>query len=268
MGLSLQLFADGDQIEASGSGSVDDKQTAVENFVNLGIGTGEVGTNFVNSKHIFKPDFYGQPAPRTVFESAVMHYRSTSMDRAKYTVWHPDYVVLDTNDSSSGWQWIPGMCATINVPTVDSDAGSGAETCRAMVYARCFTFESGGNVLIWVDDGATTNNIIEEEDAIAYEIAFFLNDSMFASSLREMYLGGGGRPHDATTDPNGPFQWTKKDLGWVIQLADHLDAGINNLGFKIRVYPIGLGSNTDEGELHSKHIIVSGRNFILDTWMR
>lgn len=266
--LSLSLFTTGSTIPSSGAGSVDDKLNDIEAYVNYGIGTAEVDTDFVDQSLIFKPDFYGGPAARTRFETAVMHYRYRTMSRTNMLIYHPDSVVYDVNDDGSGWQWVPYMSATFNVSDDGSSLVSGHhDTCRAIVYARCYAFETGGgsNIFLTMGSGPSPGTV-ESSSAIAFQMALFVNGTRCEGTLRNVYRGGGPTPLVAAQE--GPWQFTRKELSWAVQIGDMLQSGINSIGIKFRIYPIDLGTSKTPTTFDAKNIQVQGRNFVVDSWFK
>jgi hypothetical protein len=226
--LSFTPFSDGNTVVASQVGTVIGD---IENFVNVGIGTGELrSATFLRTHHIFKPDFYGAPAPRHRFETAETHYRLSGLDRTDRVTFHPDLAV-DTQIP------IPGMCATIKVP----------QECRCSIYANCYVYEAGGNA-----DGN-----LESSDQEIAQIALFLGTTQQAGTVRRLYPGqfkGDDRV------------WARKNFSWATHLTDTLSPGILNIAFKMRLD--AKAASVIQDETRAKHIYVRERSLVVDLFLR
>ncbi len=258
MPLSLTAFSDGVVIPATGATSPLARITSVQDYINYGIGTADIGTDWVDHKRIFKPDFYGSPAPKTRFESSVVHYDYVEQDRTQRLSFHADKIALDPNDGSTGWQWVPSLTRTIHVPS-KSNGTTGSNVCRAHVAARCFVYEQGGDRdLIGAPGVPGDPGDIENTDAVAFQMALYVNSSRQEGTIRVGFCGGDG-------DQVGPYQFSRKEMSWSVQLADMLSAGQHTVGVKIRVYPMTFDVAVP---LRHKHIWIDGRNFELDMWLK
>jgi hypothetical protein len=107
MGLAMPPFVAGNTVLASDVGSrVED----VETFINEGIAQPDIQTAaWVKMQHVFKPEFYGSPAPRCHAVSADTHYRYRSFDVQSRSMHH-----IET--FGGGFVNIPGLCATVKIP--------------------------------------------------------------------------------------------------------------------------------------------------------
>lgn len=235
MTLSFTPFADGDVVEAS---EVRSKIGTIENFVNTGIGVGELqSTPFLRTRHLFKPDFYGSPAPRTRAVTAETHYRLDGMTRMDRAVFHP--AIVDK------WIAIRGMGATIKVQ----------QECRVSVYANCYVYEVGGHC---------GSGSFESNDEEVARIALFVGTDEKAGTSRSIY--------PSTTDTGGgsdvQYPWARKNHSWATHLTDTLGAGIHNIGFKIYMYHRAAARVGDSDGTRAKHIFIRERSFVVDLFMR
>ena len=233
MSLSLTPFSNGDVVNA---GAVRAQMDTVENFVNTGISASDLQSSpaFVQTSHIFKPDFYGAPAPRSRHETAETHFRSGGYDRVDRVNFHPEL-------SLNRWLPIRDMYVTVKVP----------RTCRFTVRAHCFVYEAGGF-------GEEVDVEQEPGNAIAM-LGCFVGGTKAIGTDRFVYVGQLGGNHDL-------YDWTHKNHSWAFQHNTELSVGIINIGFRLKILPraaIGgaLGSK-------AKHIIVQERSLVLDMFLR
>ena len=72
MSLTLTTVVDGTLLTAA---AVEDYIAKIERYGNEGVANADLDTApWVNSVHIFKPEFYGSPSPRTQLVSGMAHY--------------------------------------------------------------------------------------------------------------------------------------------------------------------------------------------------
>jgi len=230
MGLSLTLFTNGTVISATDLMSrIED----IETFVNQGIvQTDLTDSEWVDSHHIYKPEFRGSPDHRVNAVSADTHYRYWPHDKFNRSIHHKD-----VNDEA--WVSVKGMSAPIKVPT-DGQF-------RCTVYACFYTFEAGGGIV----DASNAR-----ENTLAAEMGLFFDSGTTP-------ITGTVRPIYASCDLNRFV--ARKNHSWVIDLdIATITAGTHNIGAKVKVSGTAiLALLTDV-----KHVWVDGRSFIVDVQAR
>jgi hypothetical protein len=128
MGTSLTTISAATTADAA---DIKDRIATIEGYLNGGIAVADLdATEWVDYTHIFKPDFYGSPAPRMEAVSRDEHYRYTDGARSNQAVFHSDMIV----DKPIA---IPGLCATIRNP-YQTDK-------RCIFVASWYAYEAGGS---------------------------------------------------------------------------------------------------------------------------
>lgn len=216
-----------------------DKIDTLEDFVNYGIDTSyeiqgpgnPISTEpWVETNHIWAPDFYGAPAPRTELVSSQVHYRRTLNDiineGAHFSAAH----------SAKSWQYIPGLTASVKL----------MRDCIVDVTASWFAFEYGGIT------GVETT--FEKKEACKFRLA--VNDTGYSSTTRYLRTSCGLNTHI-----------TRKQFSVVKQLE--LAAGVHNIGIRLylaeRVFhnpPLVPAYNKKVDQI--KFVFVGGRNIVID----
>lgn len=284
-------------------GYFDDAYKGAEEYVNYGIenedlkghafASGQMQPNsnssselnWVETKHIYKPDFYGSPSPRMEGVSALVYHRQTDHSIEKRSIHH-------AAATAGEWVWVPGITATIKIPPpytrtafktkseVKLDKNDHAVTVLCTFYA----FEMGGS-------GAEFGGFVEDvwkpysghavgvdyqdgnyEFGKVADFALFVNDDRRSSTDRTLY--------ESTR-----WNWMGARKQFSIMQTLHLPVGVHNIGVKIKVanvehdlqprqtipsYRTGRtfgGANKsvtpDFTAASFKHIFVGGRNLVI-----
>jgi len=217
---------------------VHDKIDDFENFVNYeiegdqeiqGPGNSISEDRWVETKHIWAPEFYGAPDPRTELTSSRVHYRRTLNDLinqgAHFSIAH----------SAKSWVHIPGLTATVKL----------RRDCVVDIYATWFAFEYGGI--------ASNAGSLEQKRACKFRLAV---DNVGKTSTTR-YLR-------ASCALNSHF--TRKQFSIVKQLE--LSAGVHNIGVRCRMEERSFysfsGKDWDDVLDHKKFVFVGGRNLEVD----
>ena len=88
---------------------------------------GHTTDGYIDKKHIFKPEFYGAPAPRMEAVSGQIHHRATGASEK-------DTVIFSSSTTGGAWEAIPGAAARIKI----------RDQANVFVTASFFCFELGG----------------------------------------------------------------------------------------------------------------------------
>jgi len=216
-----------------------DKIDTLEDFVNYGIDTSyeiqgpgnPISTDpWVETNHIWAPDFYGAPAPRTELVSSQVHYRRTLNDiineGAHFSAAH----------SAKSWQYIPGLTASVKL----------MRDCIVDVTASWFAFEYGGITSV--------ETHFEKKEACKFRFA--VNGVGYTSTTRYLRTSCGLNS-----------QITRKQFSVVKQLE--LAAGVHNIGIRIylkeRIFHAPPDSPPYDGLVDQiKFVFVGGRNIVID----
>lgn len=163
MGLSMPTFTDGTAIAAS---ALRDRGDDVEEFLNRGIVSGDLKTSskWVDRLLIYKPEFYGSPAPRAECVSGDVHYRFRDDVLQEAAVYHGEQVV---------GTWIPihGLSVTVRNPWTVSVRC----TISASLYA--FTIFGSTSYVPWGQKSA--------------DFALFLDQFQQTGTTRGLYVANG-----------------------------------------------------------------------------
>ena len=119
---SLSRPVDGDLVKVDFFNNVYD---LLQDFINKGIKVPDISTptgGWVDVHHIYRPDFYGSPAPRVEGVSGDTHYRETGAGLDKRSIHHatamsgsfPD-TGRDGSRDDAGWVYVRGLAATFRV---------------------------------------------------------------------------------------------------------------------------------------------------------
>ena len=102
---------------------VTDLDSSIRRFVNYGIGADEIRDpapydldtrntysehGWVDSQHIFKPEFYGSPDPRMTAVSGATHFRETNSNLSEHALFNYEL-------TGSTYAPVPGLCARIKL---------------------------------------------------------------------------------------------------------------------------------------------------------
>lgn len=231
MGISLTTFTDGTTVSAS---AIRDIIQTIEDYVNTGITQSDLGSPgaWVDYSHVYKPDFYGSPSPRTEFQSGDVYYRFAAEGRDNYAIFHADPAV-------DVWLPVQGLCATVRHPP-----GASSDF---LVMASFWAFTVAGST-----GGPVTDSFMQR----SARFALFLNDIQIPGTTREIYA----IPTDiATASPGPDTLFGRANISLVGKTF--LTSPTVNVGVKIK-----LDAVTDTGgEPDWKHTFVAARSFVVDT---
>tara|TARA_R100001594_G_scaffold59851_2_gene93861 strand:+ start:127 stop:1146 length:1020 start_codon:yes stop_codon:yes gene_type:complete len=183
-----------DKLKAS---HLTDLGSAIRQFVNHGIGSyelrdpapydfdinntyGEQG--WVDSEHIFKPEFYGSPDPRMTSVSGSTHFRETNSDLSKSALFLNEL-------TGSTWAPVPGLCSRIKL------------NFESMVYisASFYAYEIGGIAT------TATRALLDESSQTPRAGHLGAIAAKFQLSINGNRKSGTGRDlHVSTLTPNAP----------------------------------------------------------------
>jgi hypothetical protein len=211
----------------------------IEYYLNEGIVNADLdGAPWVDSVHVFKPEFYGAPYPRTALTSGMTQY----------------YVKNDNLYTAAGFHYnlgrggalaVPGLQATLKIPQDDV---------RVKVLASFAAYEWGGSEV--ANEGGTL--------APSYVVAdFHLHQDgvQLAHTGRRIYQSG-ETPGTVEQSLLGGLVARKQ-----ICMADYLefDKGTHDIGVRVRVYepPAVMAGYVDW-----KHVFVVQRNLVVDYHLR
>lgn len=235
MGLTLTTVVDGTPITAA---AVEDYIAKIERYLNEGVASADLDTAaWVDSVHIFKPEFYGSPYPRTKLVSGMAHYyRKTD---SIYTAAAFNYEL-----GRESYVHVPGLQATLKIPE---------DNTRVNVNASFAAFEWGGSDT--VDEGATL-----APSSVVSKLYLYQDETQLAHTGRRLYPSGATPTTDAET-VLGALVARKQ-----ICMSDSLsfNAGTRTCGVRVAVQlPTKAGAMADW-----KHVFVLQRNFVVDYHLR
>lgn len=207
----------------------------VEKYVNEAIAATDRGSSWLTSNHVYRPDFYGAPDPRTTLVSGEIAFRSRGLS-------DPDRAFF-TGFLGTGPFPIPGLNATVQIPeTLDA----GTYYYRLVMAASFYVYEWGGN-----DDDM-------DEYTAANQAATFnvsVNGVIQAGSDIRLWKGSKSQAYeDVAYYPRkqASVVWASAGMG-----AD-LNVGVNNIGIVVSPQPVAFSG----GAVIYKHIIVQQGNML------
>jgi len=197
--LSLSLLTDTQTIEAS---DLNDRAATIAAWINYGIAPVAdfpSAGRFIQSRHLYAPEFYGSPAPRIEGTTSDTHYRRVGGEMVDRSLHHDDLYGA-TASNTVGWDYLKGMAATIKILADDTPVD---------IFASFHTFEAGGQ-------GSG------KESALCAEFALFVDGSRQAGTLSELYASVGS-----------DLKQCRKDIGMFTSTT--LDQGVHHIGVGVRV---------------------------------
>jgi hypothetical protein len=235
MGLTLTTVTDGTDITAA---AVEDYIAKIERYLNEGVASGDLDTAaWVDSVHIFKPEFYGAPYPRTKLVSGMAHYyRKTD---SIYTA-----AAFHYNLGRESYVHVPGLQATLKIPD---------NSTRVNVTASFAAFEWGGSDT--VDEGSTLSPA-----SVVANFYLYQDETQLGHTGRRIYPSGATPTTDEET-VLGALVARKQ-----VCMSDSLsfNAGTRTCGVRVGVqFPTISGALVDW-----KHVFVLQRNFVVDYHLR
>tara|TARA_R100001591_G_scaffold21106_1_gene30151 strand:- start:2090 stop:2827 length:738 start_codon:yes stop_codon:yes gene_type:complete len=220
----------------------------VEKFLNGGMDSTDIDTSseWIESRHVVKPDFFGAPAPRVHLTSSDVHIRERLNNLHTFVV---------TNDMSNGFIPIPGLSASFYV---DLNADE-ADTCFAIVNANFFCLEkeavSGDRNSGLVDDspnGDFDPDDYESSSYLAGIFALFVNGSEISSTRRNIYANYDG------------FAFKNHSISAMIELSK----GMNDVSIRIKPSPDEQPASAGNNKVYFYQIMIRERNMNIEVLYR
>ena len=225
--------------------------------IQAGTGNPMTPTAWVSSEHIFKPEFYGSPAPRVQSVTADTHFRSRGEDLVRRSFHHPT-AASNSKDAVStvenvGWVVVRDMAVTVKVPS----------TSYVTVMASFFAMEIGGDADV-ITDG------IGDDTALAAWFAVFEDEDRQPSTHRRLYSSGHSG-NSALVSEMETASWQQ----FTIFHETSLTAGVHHLSVRVMCRELNTANTDGVGDDKSarpadfqaptwKHIMVDSRNFVVD----
>ena len=276
---------DGDEVQIS---FFDDVYTETETYLNRAIKSGSDFRTYsfgsqpiVQTRHIYKPDFYGSPSVRCEAVSSETYWRSVGHGVENISFHHPN-TGAKTNDAATerrqanGWVPVRNLGATINI--VDNST-------PVTILSSFYAYEMGGALEGWgsgVTDGgyAVPGTLLngQLENQWCAEFALFIDGVRKDYTERFLY---------AST----AWQHMHSRKQFSIVFGQDLNAGIHHINIMCNVRSLagapGMGAGDEDvtsahnidglkgfrNTLHSeksfpaaawKHIMVGGRSLVVD----
>tara|TARA_R110000744_G_scaffold293604_3_gene403919 strand:+ start:1552 stop:2430 length:879 start_codon:yes stop_codon:yes gene_type:complete len=160
---------------------INDGVDAMQNFVNEGISKAELKSSkdytgssydpytkegWVESKHVFKPEFFGSPSPRMMAVSGQTHFRETNNSWTKGAIFQGDLVGND-------YVGVPGVCTKIKL----------RHNAIVNIMTSFYVFEWGG-----VNQTRTQNPVSGGYERYSAGAVYLkIDDSVKGSTLRPIF---------------------------------------------------------------------------------
>jgi len=141
MPTSLTLLTAGDPVDAS---VLMTRSKAIQRYVNETNVAADRAATWCSSNHVYRPDFYGAPNPRTVLTCGCTWFRSVGPSVADQ--WITSFYL------GEGPFPVPGLFATMQFPESLAQPASNGVNYRLNVFASFYAFEYGGNSTAVVDE--------------------------------------------------------------------------------------------------------------------
>lgn len=259
MALSFTGFVDGDIVSAS---TIKSQLDDVEDFVNEGISSSDLttSTKWLTRELIYKPEFYGAPAPRVEAITGDTHYRLAPFGIPDQAHFH-----CDANLQA---QAVHGLAVTFKVPRNNTNVS---------VACNFWAYESGGNIsqtFCTIPPTAGTDEVSDMEQDDRHAAKFSLrfdagqsSDDDEIGTARYLYLGsdvseawidnysGGTNPFRVTTTANFI---ARKNFSIICHKT--LDQGVHSVAVYCKpVVPPNVSSSIFKGR-----VAVDVRSMIVD----
>ena len=240
MGLSLTTVADGTTITAA---AIEGYISTIETYLNEGIASADLlATPWVESTHVFKPEFFGSPDKRAAFVSGDVHYRIQGDSLYTAAAFHHDLI-------KNGVAYVPGLQVTFK--------------CPANTYVRVLcsfaAFEWGG--IGTVNEGPA--NLTDPPRGGQFHL--HLDGDTFGpfgvTTDRNLYESG-------MSDPAVPAQGESCVVGALVARKQHSiaeyvlvsTAGTHTIGVSLTIpEPVLTGASYDQ-----RHVFVLQRSIVVD----
>lgn len=238
MGLSLTTVADGTTITAA---AIEGYISTIETYLNEGIASADLlATPWVESTHVFKPEFFGSPDKRAELVSGDAHYRVQGDSMYTAGAFHHDLI-------KDGTAYVPGLQVTFK--------------CPANTYVRVLcsfaAFEWGG--IGSVNEGPAALTPVPR----AGTFKLHLDGAVVGgtTTTRALYESG-------MSDPAVPTQEESCVVGALVARKQHSiaeyvlvgTAGTHTLGVALTIpEPVLTGASYDQ-----RHVFVLQRSIVVD----
>lgn len=240
MGLSLTFVADGTTIDAT---AVQSYIEQIEYYLNEGIDIADIdAAPWIDSVHVFKPEFYGSPHPRVKAVSGETQFFRKNDSMYTAAAFHYEL-------SRGGAVHIPGLQATLKIPE---------DNVRVKVLASFAAFEWGGSDV--ADEGGAAA-VTPAANSTVGQIHLYQDEQRLEYTGRRLFPScstPGGVNEDSLL---GALVARKQ-----VCIADYLefDKGIHSVGVRIDINtPTVTGASPDW-----KHVFVLQRSFVTDYNLR
>lgn len=222
MSLTLTSFSDGTPISAT---DINARIASTELYINEEIASGDLQTStpWVGSTHLYPPDFFGSPHPRVEATCFDVYHRAvqTPVVGRDY-----NWTIFHNETAADVFRPVPGLCTPVRV-----ESNSTWVTVIASFYAFAQASEASATLASDVDEGT-----------LAATFALYVGGAAVTGSERKVYS-------------NLAQQFPRKQLSMVY--ASTLDAGVHNVGVRIKVDGTNVNSNT------AASIYIQPRNLIV-----
>jgi hypothetical protein len=236
--LTLTTVADGTTITAA---AVQNYISAIETYLNEGIATADVSSApWVESYHVFKPEFIGSPDKRAEMVSGDLHYRLQGGSLYTGAAFHHDLI-------KNGVAYVPGLQVTFKV--------TGGTWVR--VLCSFAAFEWGG--IGTVDEGPAVASVAGR----AGTFKLHLDGAVIGGTTtsRNLYESG-------MADPAVPAQEESCVVGALVarkqfSIAEYVyvsGTGVHTIGVQLAIpAPVKTGASWDQ-----RHVFVLQRSIVVD----
>ena len=219
----------------------------VEKFLNGGMDSTDIDTSseWIESRHVVKPDFFGAPAPRVHLTSSDVHIRERLNNLHTFVV---------TNDMSNGFIPIPGLSASFYV---DLNADE-ADTCFGIVNASFFCLEKEAvsadrnSPLLRTTAGTFLHLDYESSSYLAGVFALFVNGSEISGTRRNIYANYDG------------FAFKNHSISAMIELSK----GMNDVSIRIKPSPDAKPGASGGNKVYFYQIMIRERNMNIEVLYR
>lgn len=240
MPVSLTNFATGAVISAS---TLNTRLQEVELYINEQIAAGDRSANWLDSNHVYRPDFYGGSNPHTTLVTGESYFRERSIAAERRTFF--SYYL------GAGPYPVPGLNATIQVPE-----DIVANNYRLVVAASFYVYEFGGT-----GNSQDGYGMSESHGAgvRAATLDLLINGTPARSSHQVRHIYKGSR---TSTLQIGAFYPRKQiSMVWGDISAPTVSVGCNDVG-------VGVTLLTPPEDSRWKHIIFAQGNLVARYFLR
>jgi len=219
--MDLKTVTSGNVVDAE---TINSRSIEVEDYINGGIELNDLlQSDWIKSRHIRPPNFYGAPAPRAEFVSGDVHYRSKRGKEETSIFW--DDVIRGTT-----WAPIPGMSATVHVVPKTATG-----TAYAVVRANWYCRERNGG------DASGGNGVSELEKTLTTTFMLFANGTEVDGTKQFVYRG-----------TSYMYRMSAKCLS--VSAVVKLNHGINNISIRARFNAVP-GNDHYRVHIGSRHMV-------------